>query len=149
MKKWLFLLAAAGVAGVARAETADDIPALGTKLDAGMFAAYNACELDVFGGYLAEDVEFFHDKSGLMAGRKSIVQAVKENICHKVRREIIPGTLVSYPMDNYGMVQLGEHRFCQVDTNTCTGTGKFVHLWRKKDGVWQATRIISYDHQPL
>jgi hypothetical protein len=131
------------------AQGPEDIGALGARLDAELFDSYNACELERFGRSLAQDVEFYHDKGGLMVGRQPVVDAVKQNICNKVRRELIPGSLVSYPMANYGLVQLGQHRFCTVGTNKCTGTGRFVHLWRLTGGVWEATRIISYDHQPL
>ena len=32
------------------------------------------------------------------------------------------------------------------DTQT-VGVGKFIHLWRYKDGAWKVTRVISYDHR--
>ena len=93
------------------AATADETEAIGQRLDAQLFDAYNACDLVTFGALLGVDVEFYHDKGGLMQGRRPVVTAVEKNICGKVRREIVPGTLKSYPMDNYGLVQLGEHRF--------------------------------------
>jgi hypothetical protein len=143
------LLVAAAITTSTSARSSDDLGTHGRKLDADLFAAYNRCDLDAFGALLAPDIEFYHDKGGLMIGRQPIVDAVQKNICGKVRREPIGDTLVTYPMDDYGLLQLGEHRFCTADTATCTGTARFVHLWRVTDGAWQATRIISYDHQPL
>jgi hypothetical protein len=52
-------------------------------------------------------------------------------------------------MDNYGLVQLGDHRFCNLGAATCNGVARFVHLWQLKDGTWRLTRIVSYDHLPL
>lgn len=121
----------------------------GARLDARLFDAYNRCELEAFGALLAEEVEFYHDKSGLMTGRGPVVDAVRNNICGKVERQLVAGSLRSYPMDNYGLVQLGEHRFCTPGTGTCNGSGRFVHLWKRDGEAWILTRIISYDHAPL
>jgi hypothetical protein len=27
--------------------------------------------------------------------------------------------------------------------------GKFLNIWRYKDGQWQMTRVISYDHREV
>jgi hypothetical protein len=143
------LLVATATTASAHAQTPNDLDTQSRKLDTELFAAYNDCDLAAFGALLAPDIEFYHDKGGLMLGRQPVVDAVQKNICGKVRREPIEGTLTTYPMDDYGLLQLGEHRFCTADTNTCTGTARFVHLWRHADGAWQAMRIISYDHQPL
>jgi len=149
MKKAIALFSALAIAPYLHAQPMDDSQSTGMTLDTQLFSAYNACDLATFGNLLALDVEFYHDKGGLMAGRQSVVDAVEKNICGKVRRELVPGTLKSYPMDNYGIVQLGEHRFCEVGTDKCNGVARFVHLWQQTDGAWHATRIISYDHQPL
>lgn len=149
MKSLLATLVAAATLGSAHAQPVADVEAQSRQLDAELFGAYNRCDLAAFGALLAPDVEFYHDKGGLMTGRQAVVDAVQKNICGKVRREPIDGTLASYPMDGYGLLQLGEHRFCELATDTCTGAARFVQLWREADGAWQATRIISYDHQPL
>jgi len=46
-----------------------------TKLDAGLFAAYNDCDLTSFARYIAPDIHFYHDKTGLMVGRSKLVSA--------------------------------------------------------------------------
>src|SRR5271156_4501524 len=80
-------------------------------LDAKLFDAYNHCDLEKFGSLLADDLEFYHDKSGLTSGRQALVEGVKNNICGKVTRELVPGTLEVYPIANYGAVEIGVHRF--------------------------------------
>lgn len=149
MKNAIALIGALAIAPCLHAQSKDDPQSIGAMLDAQLFNAYNACDLTAFGDLLALDVEFYHDKGGLLVERQSVVDAVEKNICGKVRRELIPDTLKSYPMDNYGILQLGDHRFCTIGTDECNGVARFVHLWKKTDGVWHATRIISYDHQPM
>ena len=149
LKTLLGLACGAGLSIAATAQPSADVDGVGRELDAKLFGAYNACDLEAFGELLAQDLEFYDDRDGLTLGRQAVVDAVHEYICGKVRRELISGSLKSFPMDKYGLVQFGEHRFCTVGTTTCTGVGRFVHLWRQSEGKWQATRIISYDHQPL
>jgi hypothetical protein len=149
IQKVIILLFALTGSACAHAPAEDEMQSIGGKLDSQFFSAYNTCNLSALADLIAPDVEFYHDKGGMMLGRQLIVDTIRKNICGKVRRELIPETLESYPMDNYGIVQFGEHRFCAVDTGKCTGVAKFVILWRQVDGTWQATRIISYDHQPL
>jgi ketosteroid isomerase-like protein len=118
------------------------------ELDRKVFDAYNNCDLKTFGDYFSADVEFFHDKGGLMTGRDAVVDATRRNICHKVRRELV-GTLQVYPIKDYGAIETGTHRFCQIGSNACQGEGKFLHIWRYGDGRWQLVRVVSYDHHSI
>jgi ketosteroid isomerase-like protein len=119
-------------------------------LDAQVFDAYNTCDLKTFASFFAEDVEFYHDKGGLMRGRQALVDAVKNNICGKTRRDLVPGTLEVHPMDNFGALQIGTARFCDAKQMHCDGksggVGKFIHLWQNSGDTWKITRVISYDH---
>jgi uncharacterized protein (TIGR02246 family) len=121
------------------------------SLDTQLFDAYNRCDLEKFGSFLADDLEFYHDVGGFSRGRQATVDAVKNNICGKVTRELVPGTLEVYPIANYGAVETGVHRFHHPghETADSIGEAKFVHLWQNKDGVWKITRVISYDHHAL
>jgi len=78
-----------------------------------------------------------------------VVDAVKNNICGKVTRELVLGTLEVYPMANYGAVEIGVHRFHHPGNADDVGEAKFIHLWQNKDGVWKVTRVISFDHHAL
>jgi hypothetical protein len=121
------------------------------SLDAQLFDAYNHCDLDKFGSLVADDLEFYHDKTGLSRGRPALVEGIKNNICGKVTRELVPGTLEVYPIANYGAVEIGVHRFHHPghEEPGSVGEAKFIHLWQNKDGVWKITRVISFDHQSL
>jgi hypothetical protein len=117
-------------------------------LDKELFGAIDRCDMDAFGAMWAENAEFYHDKTGLMVGRQNIVDAVKNNLCGKVKRELVPGTLEVYPMQGYGAVEIGVHRFLHpwAQDHGEVGEAKFIHLWQYKDGKWQITRVISFDH---
>lgn len=121
------------------------------SLDTQLFDAYNHCDLEKFGSLLADDLEFYHDKTGLARGRQAVVDGVKNNICGKVTRELVPGSLEVYPIANYGAVEIGIHRFHHPghETADSVGEAKFIHLWQNKDGVWKVTRVISFDHHAL
>ena len=121
------------------------------SLDTQLFDAYNHCDLEKLGTLLADDLEFYHDKTGLSRGRAALVEGVKNNICGKVTRELVPGTLEVYPIADYGAVEIGVHRFHHPgrETTESVGEAKFIHLWQKKDGAWKVTRVISFDHQAL
>jgi ketosteroid isomerase-like protein len=120
-------------------------------LDAQLFDAYNRCDLEKLGGFFTEDLEFYHDQTGLSRSRQSMIDSVKQYICGKVRRDLVPGSLEVYPLKGYGAVEIGVHRFCDPKTNEkcgeVSGAAKFVMLWQEnKDGSWQIPRVISFDH---
>jgi ketosteroid isomerase-like protein len=119
-----------------------------TALDAALFDAYNRCDLDKFSSFFVDDVEFYHDQGGVTLGKANLTDSVKKNICGKVTRELVPGTLQVYHMKDYGAVEMGVHRFHHPgnEDKVGVGEGKFIHLWQYKDGAWKITRVISYDH---
>ncbi len=117
-----------------------------TELDTELFAAYNACDLRKLGSMVADDLEFYHDKTGLAVGKPVFIEAIKNNICGKVTRKLVDGSLEVYPLHGYGAVEVGVHRFYHPGAPDDIGEAKFVHLWQYKDGAWKVTRVISYDH---
>ncbi len=117
-------------------------------LDTALFDAYNRCDLEKFASFIADDVEFYHDLAGVTLGKAALTDAIKKNICGKVTRELVPGTLQAYPLKGYGAVEMGVHRFHHPghEDTEGVGEGKFIHLWQYKEGAWKITRVISYDH---
>lgn len=118
------------------------------SLDTQLFDAYNHCDLATLGSLVSEDLEFYHDKTGLAVGRQPFVDAIKNNICGKVTRQLVPGTLEVYPIADYGAVEIGVHRFYHPGEPNNIGEAKFIILWHQKDGKWMVTRTISFDHHP-
>ena len=118
-----------------------------SALDAAVFDSFNRCDLEKFGAFFVDDVEFYHDQGGVTLGRENLTESVKQNICGgDVRRELVSGTLQVHQMKGYGAVEIGVHRFYHPKSNTPPGEGRFIHLWRYKDGAWKMTRVIRFDH---
>ena len=115
-------------------------------LDTRLFDAYNHCDLTTLGGMVSDDLEFYHDQTGLSVGKEPFLAAIKQNICGKVQRELLSGTLEVYPLKGYGAVEIGIHRFHHPQNPENVGDAKFVMLWQNEDGVWRVTRVISYNH---
>lgn len=142
----LYLAANAAAADLDGNELTATITALDTKL----FNAYNACDLPALEALVEEDIEFYHDKSGLSVGRKIFIENNKKYVCGKTHCTLVPGTLEAYPLKGYGAVETGVHTFCATDkAGQCTTPGapaKFVQLWKEANGTWRLSRVISYDH---
>ena len=119
--------------------------------DKQLFDAYNSCDLKTLGEMVSEDLEFYHDQTGLARGRTAFIDAIKANICGKTHRELVAGSLEVYPLKTYGAVEIGDHVFCPVASpSACTpqtgGMAKFTMLWQQVGAKWILTRVISYDH---
>lgn len=125
-----------------------DLDRAGAALDAALFDSYNKCDLDKFDSFFVDDVEFYHDQGGVTLGRATLTDSVKKNICGKVTRELVPGSLKVFYMKGYGLLETGVHRFHHPghEETEGVGEGQFIHLWQYKDGAWKVTRVISYDH---
>jgi ketosteroid isomerase-like protein len=120
------------------------------SLDTHLFDAYNHCDLPTLGAMVSDDLEFYHDQTGLSVGKSPFIAAIKQNICGKVERTIVPGSMEVYPLKGYGAVELGVHRFHHPGhPEDGVGEAKFVTLWQNKDGAWKVTRVISYNHEPV
>lgn len=119
-----------------------------SALDTQLFDAYNNCDIDKLSSMVVDDLEFYHDKTGLAVGKKTFTESIQKYICGKVRRELVKGSLEVYPLKGYGAVEIGTHRFYHPGTqdHDVVGEAKFVQLWQYKDGAWKLTRVISYDH---
>ncbi|WP_257386188.1 nuclear transport factor 2 family protein [Tahibacter caeni] len=141
------LPAAAGAADDGTADAA--LTATVTALDRKLFDAYNACDLATFTTLFTPDVEFYHDKAGATFDRDTVVANTRQYICGKVRRELLPATLRIYPIKDYGAVEEGEHRFCELATGRCEGSAKFLMIWKQDGDAWQMTRVVSFGHRPL
>ena len=128
--------------------TSDELFQTISRLDEQVFDAIDRCDMKTEASFWADDAEFYHDKNGLMLGGPQIVDAIKNNLCGKVKRELVPGTLEVYPLAGYGAVEIGVHRFLHPweQDHGIVGEAKFIHLWRYKDGMWKITRVISIDH---
>jgi hypothetical protein len=114
------------------------------QMDSIYFSAYNACDMDKQAAIFADSIEFYHDGSGLETSKKALLAAIKENICGKVTRVLVKGSIEVYPIPNFGAVEIGLHRFINhAENNAVSKPDKFVIIWRNQNGRWQITRVIS------
>lgn len=123
------------------------------RMDSILFdASFASCEASRANAIFADDVEFYHDEAGFSAGEQ-----VRENTrqltascpgARGITRTIVPGSLRVYPIEGYGAVQVGIHRFDEHGAATST-LAQFVHLWRLQDGQWRLARVLSLDHHAV
>ncbi|MDG2517991.1 nuclear transport factor 2 family protein [Lysobacter soli] len=158
MKKFMSAVAVlAAMAGPGAALAQDDQSrqaALTRKvaaLDTAVFDAFNTCskpvQLEKHASFFAPDVEFYHDAGGVTWSRREMIENTQRYVCGHFRRELVPGTLKVFPISNYGAIEQGTHRFCQLDTGKCDGIADFVIVWENRDGAWRITRVLSYGHR--
>ena len=131
-----------------RTYTPDDpaLYAVIVQLDSTFFAAYNTCEvnLDKYAAFYADSVEFYHDKGGLMTSKPAIVAATKRNICGKVTRQLVRGSVEVYPIRGFGAVEIGFHTFHNAEEPTAPSVpGRFVILWQHRGTAWKIKRVVS------
>jgi ketosteroid isomerase-like protein len=118
-------------------------------LDAEVFKAFNECDMAKFATFFTPDVEFYHDLGGVTWSRSEVIANTQKNICGKRRRERIEDSIEVFPIKDFGAVELGTHRFCDLNGPKCEGIGRFVHIWQNDGGGWKLTRVISYDHRSM
>ncbi|WP_232457060.1 nuclear transport factor 2 family protein [Polaribacter sp. SA4-12] len=115
-----------------------------SKMDSIYFTAYNTCDIKTQAALYADDLEFFHDKGGLSTDKEGLLKALKENICNKVTRTLIKGSIEVYPIHNYGAIQIGYHKFYnKQEPNAKSIPSKFIVVWKKENESWKMTKVIS------
>lgn len=123
------------------------------RMDRALFdAAYVSCDMARVEALFTDDAEFYHDRSGFQP-RERMLAAFRglTRDCPRERgitRELVPGTLRVYPIHEYGAVQVGAHRFVPREGPSGTAA-RFVTLWRRVDGEWKASRVLSFDHRAV
>ncbi len=113
-------------------------------MDKEFFDAYNQCDMEKQASIYSDKIEFFHDKGGLMTSKEDILDATERNICGKVTRELIEGSVEVYPINNYGAVQIGFHKFHNnQEPNAESNPSKFITVWNNDNGEWKMAKVIS------
>ncbi len=117
-------------------------------LDAEMFAAFNAHDVDQLMSYFAPNLEFFHDKGGL-ADFNQTKEGFRRLFAQSpdISRTLVPGSLEVFPIKGYGAMHIATQRFCHEENGRqdC-GNSKFVMVWQQLGNTWKITRVVSYDH---
>lgn len=113
-------------------------------MDKLFFDAYNTCDLTTQDSIYSEKIEFLHDKAGLITSKEEILKGTKANICGKVTRYLLPESVEVYPINNYGAVEIGRHRFYNnQEPDAKSIPSKFIIVWKNENGKWKITKVIS------
>ena len=118
---------------------------------------FNKCDVQRLGELVTEDFEFYHDKSGQVAkSGKEFVDSIRsmcerqsQGVDYRARRVLVGRSLVVYPLNNYGAIQMGVHRFVPLIKGKPSEIARFTHLWKKENGQWRIARVLSYDHKNI
>ena len=127
--------------------------------DAAVFKAFfDTCDIEALRGLVTDDFEMFHDKGGRsITSGAQFVQAAKDKCKRQAdgvdflsTRKLVPESMKVFPLNNYGAIEVGVHRFYAVkqgEPDRLTETSQFTHVWREENGQWRLARALSYDHQ--
>ena len=117
------------------------------NLDSVFFEAYNTCNLNIdkYGSFYSENIEFYHDQGGLMTSKQDIISATQKNICGKVTRELVKGSVEVYPIKDFGAIEIGLHKFHNNEEpiGTPSKVGRFLIVWENKNDEWKVRRVVS------
>ncbi len=116
-------------------------------------ASFNTCNLEELTTLINDDLEFYHDKAGLIEGKDTFIENTKNGLCkspNELRRELNKESLEVFALhDNkgklYAAIQKGVYSFYENDKKG--STAKFTHLWILKKDRWFLKRVLSYDHK--
>ena len=118
------------------------------ELDDSVFGAFNARDLDGFLRHFSEDLEFYHDVTGL-TGYADLITSSRRLLSQEspLRRRLVEGSLEVHEVPGHGAIQIGRHEFCHEEdgVDDC-GVFGFTHLWHRTDDGWKITRVFSYGH---
>jgi hypothetical protein len=121
-------------------------------------AVFERCDTAALAALVAEDFEFYHDKSGKVFDAGSAwVKAMAEScvlqqkgVNYRARRELDLASSKVYPLKNYGAIHTGLHRFYKKlpdGKEQLVEVSLFTNLWKNENGTWKLTRVLSYDHR--
>ena len=117
---------------------------------------FNHCDTAQLRILVSDDLEFYHDQSGLLESKEIFIQGIA-GLCHmsyKPTRKLDDNSLEVHLLRNngqlYGAIQKGAHAFYGEEEGKpkyLTSTAKFTHVWILEEGSWRLKRVLSYDHQ--
>jgi hypothetical protein len=127
--------------------------------DVALFSAFfDRCDVAALKTMVTDDFEMFHDKGGRVAASGAEFIRNIEGTCarqktgedYRARRELITSTLKVFPLNNYGAIETGEHRFYKLTPGKpeeLVEISLFTQVWKKEGQTWKLARVLSYDHK--
>lgn len=128
-------------------------------VDADFFALFfQGCDPPRLTTLVTDDLEFFHDKAGVVATSGGAFVADYARNCEarkapdawRSRRELVPESLRVDPVPGYGAIEHGEHRFYERKGDgpeRLAGFAVFTMVWKLDATGWKLARVISFGHR--
>lgn len=155
MKYWISAFALLGMPAAAAAQSVSADEAAVRAADASFWSAFNACDAKAMDRLFTDDIEFYHDRTGLTAGRTAVVASLVSGPCGTpglhLRRDGVAGTLRYDPVPRTGAILTGEHRFYAkrgAAPEELDGQASFANVWVRQGDAWKMRRVLSYAHGP-
>ncbi|HMC55168.1 MAG TPA: nuclear transport factor 2 family protein [Gemmatimonadaceae bacterium] len=123
-------------------------------------AVFETCDPAAASRLVADDFEFYHDKFGQTVDSGPVWVKQLGEMCerqrvgtdYRARRELDTASSQVFPMNKYGALHTGVHRFYKKLANgkeQLVEESRFADLWKLENGTWKLTRVLSYDHRDL
>jgi hypothetical protein len=130
-----------------------------TSADSDLFALFfQGCDPARLATLVTDDLEFYHDKAGVVATSGAAFVADYAKSCEarkapdawRSRRALVPESLQVDPVPGYGAIEHGEHRFYERKGDgpeRLAGIAVFTMLWKLDGGTWKLARVMSFAHR--
>jgi hypothetical protein len=125
--------------------------------DAALFGVmFEQCDPPALSDLVTGDMEFYHDKGGLMAHDAFLADYARNCAAKRApdawrsRRELVAGSMQVNAIPGFGAVEEGAHLFYERKGDgpeRLAGRARFSILWKlEADGRWRMARAFSIDH---
>jgi len=125
--------------------------------DAELFdVLFNRCEPERMRPLIADDIEFYHDRDGLMRGADAFVSGYARSCAERrapdawrSRRALVAESLIVDPVPGFGAIEAGEHLFYERrgdGPERLAGRARFAQTWALTPNGWRLSRVLSYRH---
>ncbi len=154
------LLAAAQAQAAPAAPSLPDSATMRAQIaarDAELFdVLFNQCAPERMRALIMPDLEFYHDRSGVVRGADAFVADYARSCAERrgpdawrSRRELVPESLVVDPIPGFGALEAGDHLFYErrgEGPERLAGRARFAQVWALTPDGWRLARVFSYSH---
>jgi len=120
-------------------------------------AVFNTCDLNTVEKTLTKDFEFWQVNGDVnhssRQNQTEFISDIKKNFCNangsplkKMKRDVEPGTMRIFPLDNNEILQTGvQHFYVLTDGSkyAMVEESKFTRNWKKENGEWKMSKELD------